>query len=111
MRLLIESGFATAALSIADLCIFMAFPAQLYHIPLCDGLGNLHSITLLIIHNSRTSAKSQDTWDAVQTSLHFGQTPQNSAYGTQSERRNDQSSGPEFGAMRSHSVLETQDAV
>ncbi|KAF5371894.1 hypothetical protein D9757_010582 [Collybiopsis confluens] len=85
VRILVESGFVTAILFIADLCIFVSFPAKIYHIAICDGLANAHSITLLISLNSRSRLIGSTTvynpksdWDVVQNSLHFATFPSNS---------------------------------
>ncbi|KIK51744.1 hypothetical protein GYMLUDRAFT_208429 [Collybiopsis luxurians FD-317 M1] len=89
IRLLIESGFVTAAFAVADLGVFLAFPSYLYHIPICDGFANLHSLTLLVVLNYRSnltmSTNSKATWGVAGNSLHF-------AHGDESTKPDRQSS-------------------
>ncbi|KAF5359085.1 hypothetical protein D9757_013283 [Collybiopsis confluens] len=75
IRQLVETGFVTAAFSVADLCVFLSFPNQVYHIAICNSFSSLYSLTLLIILNGRTrisgSANSSNamigklSWDVV----------------------------------------------
>ncbi|KIK55875.1 hypothetical protein GYMLUDRAFT_76349 [Collybiopsis luxurians FD-317 M1] len=88
VRLLIESGFVTAAFSIADMGVLRAFPAYPYHTPICGNLGNLHFLTLLVVLNNRSYltkfTNSQESLSVVQSTLRFAHPDESTNIHTQS---------------------------
>ncbi|KAF5366873.1 hypothetical protein D9757_011937 [Collybiopsis confluens] len=72
IRQLIETGFVTAVFAVADLCVFMIFPSQIYHVAICDGFPNVYTLTLIVILNgrSRLSNRNSDmSWNVAPGAL------------------------------------------
>ncbi|KAF5351478.1 hypothetical protein D9757_012879 [Collybiopsis confluens] len=108
VRILVESGFITVILFIADFCLFVAFPSKIYHIAICNGLVNAHGITLLIILNSRsrligstTAYNPKSNWDVVQNSLHFATFPSSGEGQTRGEVQTHDSESDSFNCLES----------
>ncbi|KAK7052958.1 hypothetical protein VNI00_004278 [Paramarasmius palmivorus] len=53
IRLTMETGSLTAAVAIIDLALFLAFPAEDYHITPALALAKFYSNSLLVVFNSR----------------------------------------------------------
>ncbi|KAF5366858.1 hypothetical protein D9757_011929 [Collybiopsis confluens] len=78
IRQLIETGFVTAAFAIADLCIFMSFPTQIYHIAICSTFPDIYSLALLIILNGRSHLSESTSKDILSWNVvpgHLGRSP------------------------------------